>query len=151
MGYDRSRSGKVSPSSHRWQFWGTVLTALITAGGAVFGSYLTVIKPKSEDAARAEVQRILSDRKPLVIGANTNPRENNGSNPVFVWGFCNGTRDSKDLEALVGETAQELALVQSASGAGRIAISFLVPPGWHYQVRHDAVEGVGCTFSGWYI
>lgn len=144
-------SKNESNSGHRWHFWGIVITAIITTLGTVLTAYITVIKPDAKETAKQEAQRIIDDRTLVEILANRGVQHNKSTRPLFVWGFCNATRDGKTIDVFLGEGVSNLTLVQTASGKDRISVSFLVPPEWYHNVKFTEVANIGCRFSGWHI
>lgn len=74
----------------------------------------------------------------------------NTNNTTVVIAFCNATSAPKDLEGWVGQTPS-LSMVASLSGNGRQAITFVVPPLWHYRVAVVVPSGGSCQATIWTI
>jgi hypothetical protein len=77
-------------------------------------------------------------------------------NRAVVTVYCKADTQPRELEGLVGDKDSTVKLVSNASGAGRIAITFVVPASWSFDVRvsknghevHPSPQGP-CFASAW--
>lgn len=81
---------------------------------------------------------------PVAIGPML---QNSGSSSILVFGYCNATKDHKEINGHTGKNGGSLQMVASESGVQRASLSFVVPAGWSYRVGRSNIAGIGCKFN----
>ena len=124
-----------------------IVVALITALATVGVAYFQYVLPQTKSQAKvAATNAVAAVEIPVAVN---NPTQNETDRPLFLVWFCGAAHEEREIEALIGDTPENLQLVSSTVGSSRISFSVIVPSGWYYRVRETS--GRPCQFRGWKI
>src|SRR4051812_6944652 len=113
-----------------WQLLITIITSITT----IVVSYFAAVRPATQATVQDQIEKReqqLAQGVPVAI--NSAPIQNDSGYRLLIIGFCNATRESKQIEALIGQSEDKMKLVASESGTDRLTITCVVPRSWFYR------------------